>query len=78
MKHTLVIGAGKSGQAAARFLLQKKIPVMLYDGKMQEPFADSILDLQKRGVLLYMGGQNPPLQMLEQVIISPGVPLQIP
>lgn len=77
-KKVLIIGAARSGIAAARFLLSKKATVALTDQKPIEKWAAEALALKDAGVGLLPG--EPPSWLLDQldlVIVSPGVPASI-
>jgi UDP-N-acetylmuramoylalanine--D-glutamate ligase len=77
-KKVLIIGAARSGIAAARFLLSKKATVALTDQKPIEKWAPEALALKDLGVGLLPG--EPPSWLLDQldlVIVSPGVPAGI-
>lgn len=79
-KRVLVIGAARSGIAAARFLVEHGAEVCLNDIKSRDSFAGEILDeLEKKGIELLLGA-HPDLKALKTnlVILSPGVPLSIP
>ncbi|MCW2278854.1 UDP-N-acetylmuramoyl-L-alanine--D-glutamate ligase [Heliophilum fasciatum] len=69
----LVVGAGKSGIAAARALAEQGAAVTLCDQKPLEQWATS-LDLAEKGVTLY-GGGYPELARsgFAEVVLSPGV-----
>ncbi|MGC2238460.1 MAG: UDP-N-acetylmuramoyl-L-alanine--D-glutamate ligase [Pyrinomonadaceae bacterium] len=75
-KKTLVLGAGKSGVASARFLAQRGGTVALHDKKPVENWSEAARSLKEKfGVGLIDG--NLPSWLLDQidlVVISPGVP----
>ncbi len=74
-KKTLVLGAGKSGIASARFVAQRGGTVALYDKKPVETWSDEAKSLKDLRVGLI--DQNLPSWFLDQidlVVISPGVP----
>ncbi|HEY0427099.1 MAG TPA: UDP-N-acetylmuramoyl-L-alanine--D-glutamate ligase [Pyrinomonadaceae bacterium] len=75
-RKTLVLGAGKSGVASARFLAARGAVVALHDKKPVETWSDEARSLKEKfGVGLIDG--NLPSWLLDQidlVIISPGVP----
>ncbi len=75
-KKTLVLGAGKSGIASARFLAAGGAVVALHDKKPVESWSDEARGLKEKfGVGLIDG--NLPSWLLDQidlVVISPGVP----
>ena len=74
-RKTLVLGAGKSGIAAAKFLAERGATVALHDKKPVEEWSDEAKSLKAQKVGLIDG--NLPSWLLDQidlVIISPGVP----
>lgn len=74
-KKTLVLGAGKSGVASARFLAARGAIVALHDKKPQAEWSDEALQLKHEKVGLIDG--NLPSWLLDQielVVISPGIP----
>ncbi|PKM89485.1 MAG: UDP-N-acetylmuramoyl-L-alanine--D-glutamate ligase [Firmicutes bacterium HGW-Firmicutes-12] len=78
-KKVLVIGAARSGTAAANFLIDEGSVVYLNDIKNRENFNQ--LDLQKleqKGVQLIFGA-HPNIESMEVdlLVLSPGVPLTI-
>ena len=75
-RKTLVLGAGKSGVASARFLAEKGATVALHDKKPIANWSEEARSLkEKSGVGLI--DENLPSWLLDQidlVVISPGVP----
>jgi len=77
-KKVLIIGAARSGIAAAKFLVAKDAVVALNDQKPLEKWSEAALGLKDLGVGLVPG--EPPSWLLDQldlVVISPGVPSSI-
>jgi UDP-N-acetylmuramoylalanine--D-glutamate ligase len=77
-KKVLIIGAARSGIAAARFLVGQGAKVALTDQKPLEKWAPEALALKESGVGLLPG--EPPgwlLDQLDLVVVSPGVPATI-
>ncbi len=77
-KKVLVIGAARSGIAAAGFLLDQGAVVALTDQKPVEKWAPEAVALKESGVGLLPG--EPPSWLLDQldlVVVSPGVPANI-
>lgn len=72
-KKVLVIGAGKSGLAAARFLREKGAVVTLADSK---PAAELGAAAAGAGVTTFCGGY-PPAAGYDLLVVSPGVPLTV-
>ena len=71
----MVLGAGKSGIASAKFLAQRGATVALHDKKPIEEWSDEAKSLKEQKVGLVDG--NLPSWLLDQidlVVISPGVP----
>src|SRR5690348_6249263 len=77
-KKVLLIGAARSGVAAARFLVEQGAIVALNDQKSLEKWSAEALALKEAGVGLLPG--EPPSWLLDQVdlvVVSPGVPANI-
>lgn len=76
-KKCLVVGAGKSGTAAARFLNERGARVALNDSKPLESWSDEASALKSEGVGL-LAGDAPSwlLDQIELVVASPGVPVK--
>ncbi len=79
-KHVLVVGLGKSGMAAARFLLARGVRVSVSEGGLaQAPVRRGVQWLQEKGVYCELGGHSPELfTSVDVVLLSPGVPLDLP
>jgi len=74
-KKTLVLGAGKSGAASAKFLARHGATVALHDKKPIAEWTDDARSLKTENVGL-IDGQIPSwlLDQIELVVISPGIP----
>ncbi|MCY7376744.1 MAG: UDP-N-acetylmuramoyl-L-alanine--D-glutamate ligase, partial [Pyrinomonadaceae bacterium] len=74
-KKTLVLGAGKSGVGAARFLAQRGATVALHDKKPVEDWSEEARSLKTEKIGL-ISGELPSwlLDQIDLVVISPGVP----
>ncbi len=83
-KTVLIVGAARSGIAAAEFLLDQGARVLLTDLKDQDALASAIAPLQslarRSGALaLELGGHNAEsFRKCDLVVVSPGVPLALP
>lgn len=77
-KKVLIIGAARSGIAAARFLVERGATVALNDQKPIEKWSAEALALKEAGVGL-LAGDAPSwlLDQIELVVVSPGVPATI-
>lgn len=74
-QRVVVIGAGLSGQALVRFLLQRGASVALSDQRAADRIA-GIESLKQRPVRLDLGGHSRELfEQADLVAVSPGVPL---
>ncbi len=77
-KKALIIGAARSGIAAAKFLIERGAIVALTDQKTIEKWSADALALKESGVGLLPG--DVPTWLLDQldiVVVSPGVPANI-
>ncbi|MGC7879617.1 UDP-N-acetylmuramoyl-L-alanine--D-glutamate ligase, partial [Desulforudis sp. 1190] len=74
--NVLVVGAGKSGRAASRFLVSKGARVTLTDAKGADAFAG--IQEEAPGVELVLGAypQVEPGRW-DLVVVSPGVPVTV-
>jgi UDP-N-acetylmuramoylalanine--D-glutamate ligase len=75
-KKVLVIGAGRSGIAASRFLAARGALVVLNDRKEFIDWSNDALALKGEGVVKLLAGEVPSwlLDQIEVVVLSPGVP----
>src|ERR671917_1543895 len=75
-KKVLVIGAGRSGVASARFLNARGALVVLNDRKEFIDWPNDALALKGEGVVKLLAGDVPSwlLDQIELVVVSPGVP----
>ncbi|MGD0566364.1 MAG: UDP-N-acetylmuramoyl-L-alanine--D-glutamate ligase [Candidatus Goldiibacteriota bacterium] len=77
-KTVLIVGAGKSGVSAAKFLLGRGVKkIILSDTKPKSKLEAEALELEKKGVELETEGHRD-ASFLEAdiIILSPGVPIQ--
>src|SRR5215203_3657722 len=75
-RKTLVLGAGRSGTASARFLAERGATVALHDKKPVEDWSESAKSLKESHKIGLIGGDLPSwlLDQIDLVVISPGVP----
>ncbi|MDI9492505.1 MAG: UDP-N-acetylmuramoyl-L-alanine--D-glutamate ligase [Bacillota bacterium] len=77
-KKVLIAGLGRSGMAAARLLSAQNAEVYGYDEKSKEAFpTESREELDALGVHCYFG-RDPAVRDVDQIIVSPGLPLNLP
>jgi UDP-N-acetylmuramoylalanine--D-glutamate ligase len=76
-KKTLVLGAGKSGVACAKFLAQRGAVVALHDKKPQVEWSEAARGLKEQYKIGLIDGNLPSwlLDQIDLVVISPGVML---
>jgi UDP-N-acetylmuramoylalanine--D-glutamate ligase len=74
-KKTLVLGAGKSGVASAKFLAKRGATVALHDRKPIDDWTEAARSLKTEKIGL-LDGQIPSwlLDQIDLVVISPGIP----
>ncbi len=79
-KHILVIGAGKSGIAACRLLAKEPVFVVLYDSNksLDREEVQKKLGDEFRGELVFGEMTEELLSWTELLILSPGVPTDLP
>ncbi|HMQ03320.1 MAG TPA: UDP-N-acetylmuramoyl-L-alanine--D-glutamate ligase [Pyrinomonadaceae bacterium] len=75
-RKALVLGAGRSGIASARFLAERGAKVVLHDRKEVEAWAEPARSLKESHNVGLIAGEIPSwlLDQIELVVISPGVP----
>jgi len=75
-RKALVLGAGRSGIASAKFLADRGATVALHDKKPVESWAEAALELKASHKVGLIGGDLPSwlLDQIDLVVISPGVP----
>lgn len=75
-RKALVLGAGKSGVASARFLAERGATVALHDRKALEEWSDAARSLKTEHSVGLIWGDIPSwlLDQVDLVVISPGVP----
>jgi UDP-N-acetylmuramoylalanine--D-glutamate ligase len=75
-KKSLVLGAGKSGIASAKFLAERGAVVALHDKRPVEDWSDAARSLKESNNVGLISGDLPSwlLDQIDLVVISPGVP----
>ena len=75
-RKALVLGAGKSGVASAKFLAERGAVVALHDKKAVEEWSEAARSLKESHNVRMISGQIPSwlLDQIDLVVISPGVP----
>jgi UDP-N-acetylmuramoylalanine--D-glutamate ligase len=78
-KRVLVVGLGRSGLSAARFLRQQGARVTVSDSRSAEALAKDIPALLDAGIMVEAGGHGLlTFRRQDLIVISPGVPLDTP
>ncbi|WP_206460517.1 UDP-N-acetylmuramoyl-L-alanine--D-glutamate ligase [Anaerovorax sp. IOR16] len=79
VKKYLVVGLGKSGVSAAEALLRYGAEVAVYDKKTQEEMEVQLVNyLKTQNVRCYLGTDPLELDSFNAIVVSPGVPLDLP
>lgn len=73
-----IIGSGRSGLAAARLLSEEGARVLVSDAGPRGSRIDEVEELEKRGVEFEFGGHTERVLEAETIVLSPGVPPDIP
>jgi UDP-N-acetylmuramoylalanine--D-glutamate ligase len=74
-KNVLIVGFERTGEALARFLVDRGARVRVTDRKPVEAFGAKLAPFAKRGVAFEMGGHRPATFLAADLIVpSPGVP----
>lgn len=77
-KNYMIIGMARSGVASAKALKEKGAKVIAYDAKSKEMIGD-IYDAAMPYVDVFqLGIQTPNFEGIDQIVVSPGVPLDLP
>ncbi|GAB4320212.1 MAG: UDP-N-acetylmuramoyl-L-alanine--D-glutamate ligase [Candidatus Sumerlaeia bacterium] len=78
-KRVLVIGGGRSGMAAARLVHSLGARVRLIDERPTEKLIEQMKELTDRGIECFIAKLSEPfLNFAQEIILSPGVPLNHP
>jgi UDP-N-acetylmuramoylalanine--D-glutamate ligase len=77
-RRALVLGAGVTGRAAARFLLARDAEVFLYDDAPAEKLSPEALALGTQGVTLLAGGPKLDPARYDLAVLSPGISVGAP
>ncbi len=77
--HVLIVGLAREGTAAARFLAERGARVTVTDTKAEEALARSLSVLEGLPICFALGGHPESLlEATDLLVVSPGVPLNIP
>ncbi|WP_324824654.1 UDP-N-acetylmuramoyl-L-alanine--D-glutamate ligase [Sinanaerobacter sp. ZZT-01] len=78
-KKYLVVGLGRSGVSAAEALLRYGAEVSVYDKKTQDEIEAPLVNyLKTQQVTCYLGTDPSDLGRYDAIVVSPGVPLDLP
>ena len=78
-KRVLVVGAGKSGISAARFLREQGAKVTISDARSAAALAGDIPALMDAGIMVEAGGHGLlTFRRQDLIVVSPGVPMDTP
>lgn len=74
-KRILILGLGISGVSTIKALDQLGASIIASDLKSESELEEFILEIKDKRVELYLGGNKPPLENIDLIIKSPGIPL---
>jgi UDP-N-acetylmuramoylalanine--D-glutamate ligase len=77
-KCALVLGLGRSGQAAADLLVRRGARVVVVDTADTPQLQADAASLRARGVQVQLGATEAPAETFDLVVVSPGVPANNP
>ena len=77
-KNLVVVGLGRTGEAAADFLLAKGARVVVTDARPESELSQAASRLRKRGAVMELGGHiDATFTSADLILLSPGVPPEI-
>ncbi|MBV8207645.1 MAG: UDP-N-acetylmuramoyl-L-alanine--D-glutamate ligase, partial [Acidobacteria bacterium] len=76
--NVLVVGLGRSGMAACRFLREHGSRVAASDAQSEQQLGSVIAELKASGVTIRAGESRPGAAGFDLLVISPGVPSDAP
>ena len=78
-KRILVVGLGKSGTSAVSTLLLEGSIISVYDKKTKDELDKELLEkLQENNITMFLAEEPKNMEEFDLLIVSPGVPLDIP
>ena len=77
-KKVTILGLGREGKALARYLSQEGAEVTVSDIKSEEDLRERKEELAGLPLRFLLGGHPPEILESETILVSPGVPLEIP
>jgi UDP-N-acetylmuramoylalanine--D-glutamate ligase len=78
-KKVLVVGLGRSGMSAARFLRERGAKVTVSDSRSAAALAKDVPELLEAGIMVEAGGHGLlTFRRQDLIVVSPGVPLNTP
>ncbi|HKW62046.1 MAG TPA: UDP-N-acetylmuramoyl-L-alanine--D-glutamate ligase [Candidatus Acidoferrum sp.] len=78
-KRVLVVGLARTGVATAQFCAARRARVTATDTRTEKELGDTVIALQKAGVVLELGGHREEIALEADLIIpSPGAPADAP
>jgi UDP-N-acetylmuramoylalanine--D-glutamate ligase len=78
-RRTLIVGLGRTGLSVARYLSRRGVPVAIVDSREVPPALETLRAELPVDVALFLGGfRAEAFERAEQIIVSPGVPVDTP
>ncbi|SHH62315.1 UDP-N-acetylmuramoyl-L-alanine--D-glutamate ligase [Sporanaerobacter acetigenes] len=77
-KNVLILGLGISGVSTVKALNKLGASIIISDTKKEEELKDFLEEIDSYGAKLYLGTNDVPLEDVDLIIKSPGIPLGLP
>lgn len=77
-KNVLILGLGISGVSTVKALYKVKANIYISDSKGEEDLKDFLKEICEYPVKLFLGTNDVPLNDIDLIIKSPGIPLDLP
>ena len=77
-KNVLILGLGISGVSTVKALNKMGANIVISDLKVEEELENFLVEISDYQVKLYLGTNSVPLDNIDLVIKSPGIPLELP
>ena len=76
-KNVLVLGLGISGVSTAKALYKLGANIIISDLKKEEELIDYVSEIRDLNVRFFLGTNDVPLEYIDLIIKSPGIPLTV-
>ncbi|MCG4586009.1 UDP-N-acetylmuramoyl-L-alanine--D-glutamate ligase, partial [Anaerosalibacter bizertensis] len=77
-KNVLILGLGVSGVSTVKALNKLGANIIISDSKKEDELKDFLKSIELYSVKLFLGTNDVPLDDIDLIVKSPGIPLDIP